>query len=707
MCVMRGAGEQDTTDWLPSFALVGRLLRLCWHPLKALGVGWRKKRLLGLTLEIRPRTLLLLPRDHPGPLCPRFTLTRPAKLTVMQLSLITATLAIGAIIAIPVQGAPTTQTPASETVAMPGDNLGGPLKVGNVEISEDDIKRYLIYGPCRSALEYRRVNAILADEASRRIASFDDDLANWEAVSASGADAGPKPRQFTQDYYVVTDEEFDAMMSLKISDFAEKYPTLSLDTEVSRAFRTPRWHKRELRQEMLFDRTFLPDNPDNWPALTYEALRQEAGEILIDDFRDSYGRRSAELEKNMTEWNAAKDAGTDPGPKPTIRGEDSMYRSILRQIVRDTVFGVCDTKTSMDGLDPSAAVSMDLDWDGEADLVVTVAELWNDVKETVSEREIVEARRYLALIEATRQRLANEGKLLSDEEAQTHMDAVRASFGSDVFGISTQALAAHQFPSVESYAAYMPLIEGYKKSVAGLMENPAEGGLAPALRNHLDHCNQVMGLAKVDAEVLLISAFDFDNYKWIDGGWDKAREKATWLKGELEKNAVAYAEQRKQRMEAAAAGEDFTPENEVMDPPDYWSRLLDEQCDFWDPPPPAKGRPGSDHGYKKNGRFGERTRNDLRQMLTESPYSNFLWGGLLTDQIYFKQAPGSIVGPLAGPHGWYLTKVIKRTPTQRPLNINDEKHLELLRADWVRMSFIEYAQEALGQAEVVGLAGTK
>jgi hypothetical protein len=625
----------------------------------------------------------------------------------MHLSLITATLAMGAIIAVPSQDAPTTQAPANEVVAIPGDNLGGPLQVGDVKISEFDIKRYLIYGPCRSALEYRRVNAILADEAARRIASFDDDLATWEAINASGADAGIKPRQFTQDYYSVTDEEFAVMMEAKVLNFDEKYPTLSLDTEVSRAFRSPRWHQRELRQEMLFDRTFVAENPDNWPALTFEALRQEAGEILIDDFRESWERRSGQFDLDMTEWNAAKDAGTDPGPKPRIQPEDSMYRSILRQIVRDTVFGVCETKTSMDGLDPSIAVAMDLDYDGEFDLVVTVDELWDDVKDTVSRREITEARRYLALIEATRQRLANEGKLLTEEEAATHMEAVRASFGSDVFGISTQALAAHQFPSVESYGAYMPLVEGYKKSVGPQMERPAEGGLAPALRAHLDHCNQVMGLAKVDAEVLLVSAFDFDNFKWIDGGWGKAYEKTVWLKGELEKNSVEYADVRKKRMEAAAAGEDFTPENEVMDPPDFWSRLLDEHCDFWDPPPPAVGRPGSDHGYKKNGRFSERTRNDLRQLLSESPFSNFLWGGLLTDEIYFKQAPGSIAGPLRGPYGWYLTKVIKRTPTQRPLNINDEKHLELLRADWVRMSFVEYAHEALDQAEVIGLRSTK
>ncbi len=675
------------------------------HPLKALGCAWRKKTVLGLT-TLGGATYPFAPQlGEPKPSSTRLP-KRPANLIVMHFPLITASLTLGALLAVPPQDA-TPQAPAAEPVSTPADDLGGPLKVGDVEINELDVKRYLIYGPCRSALEYRRVNAILQDEANRRIASYADDLATWEAINASGADAGPKPKQYTQEYYNVTDEAFEAMYTVKIADFEKKYPTLELDVEVARAFRSPRWHKRELRQEMLFDRTFVPDNPADWPALTFEALRQEAGDILIDDFRESYERRAAELDKNMAEWNAAAVGGADPGPKPVIRAEDSMYRSILRQIVRDTVFGVCDTKTSMDGIDPSIAVSMDMDYDGEPDLVVTVDELWNDVRDTVTRREINDARRYLALIEATRQRLANEGKLLTDEEAESHMEAVRASFGSDVFGISTQALAAHQFPSVEAYAAYMPLIEGYKKSVAPLMASPAEGGLSPVLRGHLDHCNQVMGLSKVDAEVLLVSAFDFDKFEWIEDGWQEAKKKAAWLKTEIEKNAVAYANQRKQRLEAAAAGEDFTPTAEVLDPPDFWARLLDEHCDFWDPPPPAEGKPGSDHGYKKNGRLGERTRNDLRSMLSESPFTNFLYGGLLTDEIYFRQDAGSIVGPLRGPHGFYLTKVLKRVPTQRPLNINDEKHLELLREDWVRMSFIVYAHEALDAADVSGLGSQK
>ncbi len=619
----------------------------------------------------------------------------------MHLSLLTASLLLGAASVPALQD--TAPVPASEPQQQPWEDLGGPLRVGDEDISELAIKRYLIYGPCRAAMEYHRVNAIIEDEAQRRIASYEDEMATWEAIKASGADPGPEPFKFTAEYFQVPEEAFQALRERKLAEFQVKYPLLDLDIEIRRSFRSTDWYQRELGQEMRFDRTFVPDNQDLWPDLTFEAMRQEAGDILIKDFRESYERRTAKLEADLANWQAAKDQGQDVGPKPTLMPEDSMYRSILRQIVRDAVYSVIDTKTGIDGLDEELLVTMDFDWDGTPELQITVDEVWEDVKTTISQKDIDDARQYLALVAATKQRLAAEGKLLSDEEAEAHFEEVRKSFGSDIFGIGQIALGAHQFPSVESYGAYMPLLEGYRRSVQPLMESPPEGGLSQVLRNHLDFSNQVMGLAKCDAEILLVSAFDFDGFEWIPGGWQTAKQKTEWLKTELEKNSVEFAEFRQQKMEAAAEGKEFTPENEVMEPHAFWSRLLDEHCDFWDPPPPAVGRPGSDHAYRKNGRFGERSRNDMRSLLVESPYVNFLNGGLLTDEIFFNLPVGSIAGPLRGPDGWYLAKVNKRSPTQRPLNINDEKHMELLRDDWVRISFIEYAHEALDNADVVGL----
>jgi hypothetical protein len=620
--------------------------------------------------------------------------------------IITAGLTLGTVFGLPIQDeAPAAQPQAPEPQeSYPGDDLGGPLQVGGTEITEAQIKRFLIYGPLRSAMEWRRINAIIEDEIGRRIAGYDDQLATWEAIKASGADPGPEPFKYTHEYFQIDDADFEHHYEDKMERFRRRYPTLNEANETRRAYRSVEWYRRELRQEMYFDRCLVPDDTVHWPDLTFEAMREEAGEILIDDFKESYERRKTQHQTATAEWQARVDAGEDAGPEPRLGQEDSMYRSILRQIVRDAVLGVTECKSSVDGLPPELLCTMDFDWDGEPELALTVDEIWADVMRFVTRHEIDQARRFLVLIEATRQRLEEEGHLITEEEAAAHLEEIRGKFGSNIFGLGQMAVGAHQFPSVESYAAYMPLLESYRRSAEASIESPPEGGLAPVLREHLPMANQVMGLAKVDAEILLVAALDMSDYRWMDDGWNIARKKAEWLKSEIEKNGVAYADYRKRRMEAAAEGTPLEADEDLMEPHDFWSRLLDEHCEFWDPPPPLEGRPGSDHAYKKLGRFGERTRNDMRSLLGESPYQNFLNGGLLTDAVYFKTPIGTVAGPLRGPHGWYLVKVIKRTPPARPLNINDERHVEILKEDWARLTFINYAHDALEAAEVTGLA---
>ena len=198
-----------------------------------------------------------------------------------------------------------------------GPDLGGTLSVNGVEIPENEIKRFLIYGPCRPVLEYSRINALVQWELGLR--------------SAEGQDMSR---------YEISDEAFQKHYDKKINEFVEKFPMLDVQTEVRRAYRSVDWYKQELRQEMIFDEVFVPDNPELWPDLTFEALRQEAGDILINDFKESYERRLKFTEDARAEWQAKKDAGEDPGPYPDMYPEDSMYRSILRQIVRDAYYAI-------------------------------------------------------------------------------------------------------------------------------------------------------------------------------------------------------------------------------------------------------------------------------------------------------------------------------------------------------------------------------
>ncbi|HIG11415.1 MAG: hypothetical protein ABGY71_03490 [bacterium] len=611
----------------------------------------------------------------------------------MSITLVSAGFLLASALAAAPQDAPATA----------GPDLGGSITVGGVEIPEAEIKRFIIYGPARPALEYHRINALIHDQIKRCVDGFEDELANWKAITESGADAGPEPTPVDPASYEVSDEEFQKLFDKKISEFTDKYPEettgLRVETEIARTYRSIEWYRRELRQEIQFDKVFIHDNTDNWPDLTFEALRAEAGEILIKDFQDSYERRRLDHETRLAEWKLKVEAD-DPqaGPEPEIMPEDSMYRSILRQMVRDTVYKVVDSRTAVDGLPMDMICTMDFDWDEKPELSLTTDQMWSMVASTVSAVEIDSARHFLALIEATRQRLGAEKKLMTEEESLAKFEEIKAGFQSAMFNLGTIAIGAHQFPSVESYADYVPLFESYKASMKPQIEGTAEDGLPAVLRSHLDRANQVMGLAKVDAEVLLVSAFDFGDFSWKAKGWEDAKTKAQWLKSEIEKNNADYAAFRTKRMEAAAKGEEYTPDSDVVEPHAFWSELINTHCEFWDPPPPEIGRQSA-VAYKQLGRFGERTRNDLRSLMNESAYVNFLRGGLVTDEIFFEQPIGTVAGPFKGPWGYYLTKVVSRTPPTRPLNMNDERHLELLRDDWYRISFIDYAHEAMANAE--------
>lgn len=575
----------------------------------------------------------------------------------------------------PVDAPAATPEPSAPADPGAGPDLGGPLSVNGVEIPQNEIERFIIYGSCRPALEYRRINAMIEWELSLR--------------SAEGQDMSR---------YEITDEAFEKHYDKKIQEFVAKFPMLDVETEVRRAYRDLDWYRQELRQEMVFDEVFVTDNPELWPEVTFEALRQEAGDILIDDFKESYERRLKFTEDARAEWQAKKDAGEDPGPYPEMQPEDSMYRSILRQIVRDAYFQIVDTKTSKDGLPDDLVVTMDFDFDGKPELSVSTAEMWDAVKHTVSPKEISDARLFLALEEATRQRLASEGLLMSDEEAKQALEEVAAGFTSGMFDLSQVAVGGHEFPSVESYATYLPLYESWKRSVMPRLQTE-DGSLPPELQDHLDEANKVMGLANTDAEVLLVSAFDFPNFRWKQDGWEWAENKAKELKKDYDDNLGAWDALQKGGPDAQAADGGAPP----LEPSVFWSLLIDDHCEFWDPPQPVQGRPGSAVGYKQKGRFGERTRNDMRSLMSESPFTQYLYGGTLTDQIFFEQPIGEVQGPFVGPWGYYLTKVLRRTPPTRPLNIRNEKHVDLLRDDYLRVAFIWYSHAAFDKADVAGL----
>lgn len=576
--------------------------------------------------------------------------------------------------------------------------FGEPLYVNGKRISDEDIQLHILYGPARLMLEMYKVGLIVDDQIRRTaIENAEVEIARREAEAPF---ASPEARAEAlkaatelqmsrlKERYTLDEQLFQEEYDETIKEFRENYPVLDVPAEIARAFRSLDWYRTQLRQTLMFDRVFLPANPEEWPIVTLEAVRADSGEILVEDAKTSFQTRTQMMEKH----------GLKKLPK-----EDPIYVTMMRQIVRDAMFGLCDFRTQPDA-PPGIALWGDADGDGKPEVEVSIAKLWDEVKDTVNQTEIDEAKHWYVTSVATRDRELKEGILLSDQDCRANIDEFVKQFDNTYFSLEILATKTYYFPSVESYKRYHCMFEGFKAMMEPRLESGQGGDVAAPLRAHLDKANRVMGLGQVDAEVMLISALDFPKFQWKEDGWRWAKTKADELRAKITANGEAYAEQRAKELQAKQDGTTYAPENPAVEPYRYWSQMMDDHSEYWDPPPAEKHRT-SDVTMKRKGRFGPRYRNDLIGFVGETFYTNWVTGSTITDYVFFDQAEGTVAGPFKGPFGYYLTRVNKRTPPTRPLNLADPKHVQLLKDDYLRAAFIEYAREAVAQATVEGFSG--
>lgn len=576
--------------------------------------------------------------------------------------------------------------------------FGEPLYVNGKRITDNQIKLFLVYGPCKAVFEMARIGVILEDELHRRATEAAEQVIRArEAQKPFASDAARKAAvdaellnqlDLVHEKFAVSEEEVQKEVDRMVADFKKNYPVLDLDSEIRRGFRSVDWYRQQMRQTVLFDHVFLPPNPDEWPVVTTESVRADSENLLIDDA--------------YTSWKARKEMAEKQGidlPK-----EDPIYMGFMRDIVRSAVFKLVDFKTLSEGLPDNLCLWADATGDGKPELVITTDEMWDKVKDTVSETEIREAKRWFVTSVATRDRLEKDGFLLSGDDCSAALDALCGKFDNSAYNVESLATTTYYFPSVQTYKQYYCMLESFKKMQEPKLQPGPGGELAPALRERFEKANRVMGLGQVDLEVMLISAFDIPHFRWKPDGWNWAEKKAKEIVAQVEENTRAYNEQRAKIVEAHARGEEYKPEKEVQEPYRFWTQMMDDHSEWWDPPPPAgEGKRASMVGYKMRGRLGPHYRNDLIGFMEETYYTQWVTGDAITDYVFFDQAEGTVAGPFKASKGYYITRVMTHTPPSRSLNLSEPKHIELLRDDWLRVTFMQYAKAAAAQASVKGI----
>lgn len=578
--------------------------------------------------------------------------------------------------------------------------FGEPLFVNGRRITDMEIKRFLCYGKGRNALESRRLGLLMQQEKELRWFESREQISSDEFTQADGTskgydELGDEEKALVDakvtaelEYMVVTDGKHRGKLDVDADEFQERYPMLDHDTEVERAYESVQWYEDQVRQTMEFDAMFFPDHPDTWPEISIEAIHAGAPNIdLIADYQKYYEIRAAE----------AAEAGLDEVPP-----EDEMMMGLLRDYVMAALASLVDIRSQPDGLPPEILMTVE---GGGFYAELRTDDVYEEMKHVFNFEDIARAKKFLALQAAARDELAKLDVVMPDDEFLALITEWREQMEGSMFSWDFMAIQGHQFPSVESYTSHLQLLESYKTIIAEDLERTDSGDISPALRQHLQYANIVLGIGRCQTEVLLVSAFDFPSYRWKENAWAGAEKTAFELRAQIDKYIEDLGAQETERRRVTNLGQNFEPENELVPFDQYWSNTLDLSSEWWDPPMPVVGKMPPAIGMKNKGRFGgdPMTRNDFKRAIGESSYYYYLANSSVTDLIFRDQEPQTVAGPYKGPWGYYLTYLKKRLPPSSPIDPSEERHFQMLTEDYARQSFQEYAHECLSQADVKGL----
>lgn len=560
----------------------------------------------------------------------------------------------------------------AQTATAPPSIFGTPTTVAGRQITDEMIQLWILYGPARDALEHAKLRWIIEREVAertQRIATerLEERRAEQPFASREAEDAARRAfvdsiRRGLETTTLDVADAVERESANVLADFAKRFPDLDAATELRRAKRSVELFREELRLARIFDRLFLPSDAAARPEAVVRALKAS--------LKDQY-------ERYAKPWRAG-DGTLDP-----------QYQQITRQAARDGLAQEMRFSTSLEGPSFSIALRADLDGDGKADRELTTAELWSAVAPTVASAEIEEARAYWTLVLATRSELEREGRLLSKAERDAAWETLRGQLSEFVPSLDVLAMVQERFPSTESYREFQGLLKSFRARVEPQLIAP-DGGPSELLLADLPRTQPRLSGARVDAEVLLVSGYDFARAQWKPDGRAGAMRRASDLATALRANAERW-KQNGGHAQAASGGAPAS-----VAPDELWQRTLDEQSEWWDPPLPKDRATGTPDFERKNkGRFGPREWQELAELLETTRYEQWMRGAEIVDALLTKLPIGEVGGPYPMRWGACLVRVKSRGAGTREVDPKQSATHSVLALEFLDERFREYGRDAV------------
>ena len=551
--------------------------------------------------------------------------------------------------------------------------LGEQLVINGEKIPFEEIKRQIVFGPLGiEPLRLSRLRIFIEEEEKRQI--------------ADGAD--PKKFQIEQ-------SDVDTAIADAEKQIDELYEGQEVNLENLYPTKDEAWLDN-VKLTQRFNRVFLPENPNDYPPITIDAL---------EEGMDQSGQTSLYTHL-LNDWQMRQD---DPDLPPDPVGK-AMLAMITNQTVIKYLEKSSETVSDLSKLPEGVAMQVN----GQN---LMIEDLWNTMKARVTHTEVETAKRWIVNMKLIEKTLKQGGHWLDDETFQKRYDDYTAPYKDSPFSIETIALRFQKFPTVDAYKSYFRISESMKSKIRSDMRNAvvrkhgedieneakskaerlvAEGNdksvadLHTELKEEItqDYVDQrwdenlvrtsatrtskLAGDARIQVDIIMVSAYDFALKRWKEGGWEEAEKRTKAL------------------VQGLANGLS-------------WKDAVEQYSDFYDPPIPTNQT--SEFTLNNKGRFRAIARNDLMKRLEESTFSGFVFGESLTDNSFSDIPVGKVQDPIRGPYGYYVVKLYSRGGPKRMLDFENADHRELIEQDFVAMRLERFVRNLVENNEILGIQG--
>ncbi|MCP4092905.1 MAG: hypothetical protein GY747_05585 [Planctomycetes bacterium] len=215
--------------------------------------------------------------------------------------------------------------------------------------------------------------------------------------------------------------------------------------------------------------------------------------------------------------------------------------------------------------------------------------------------------------------LKASGHYQSQEDFEAYF-AEEAGRYNDFFPHEMLVLQYFGFPSMETYRQYLRVRRSFRNTL------PAEGTpqyKAQIAQTLLDHARSYGG-GRAKADVILLSARDPES-------------------GNFPANGDPYQDAEARAKEVA----------QLLDAGEPFGQILLEYSDYQ----PSLETSSNTATQANRGRFAAINHSELRGLLMEDEYTDFLFGYSICDDIFYRATAKDVFGPIRGPLGYYFYRV--------------------------------------------------